>query len=95
MLLGSSTSATDHGPQIPKLSQINSDNLQLSLTVEGFTRDEVYVANITTQNDNGEEIVVGTAKFSEYQFYTRIKTSDHIFTNNYTLLNDTSQYHSL
>ena len=81
MLLESGASATDHGPQIPKLSQINSDNLQLSLTVQGLANDEAYVANITTQNDNGEEIVVGTAKLSEYQFYTRVRTFDDIFTN--------------
>ena len=60
------TNTAEHGPLIPVVEDFTSNSVQLSLTIDsGLVDNEVYTANITTTNNNGMEITVGTVEFSK------------------------------
>ena len=60
------TNTTEHGPLLSVVKNFSSVSVQLSLTIDSDLVDnELYSANITTNNTDRMEITVGTVEFSK------------------------------
>ena len=60
------TNTTEHGPLLPVVENVYSNSVQLSLSIDSdLVENELYSANIITNNTDGMEITVGTVKFSK------------------------------